>query len=578
LAFVRAWRRFVAFRWADELEHRAAADPTALFELANNQLDIAWYGALAFQTATVLFRALNETAVENQTVSGVQHYLQTTAFDNAIVPGGVVQFNEDGQADNVFEIVQTKVTSALSDGAWAIRATTLFPEAQTSGDFEVKGKWVAELERCGPQFVRHNLRKCTRDSLRQVSFYWVDSRGYPCYDMNTPCSCVVQDSFALPPPIFQDCEYVSLHSSNGVAIVALATFGAATCALCLALLLYHYNHVVMKAGQREFLLLMCLGGLWCNLAAVSFLGPNQERMCVTRVFSLLFSLTLLIGALTVKVYRIYRIWNNSSMRRIVITAKDMFKLLALILLGLIVVFTAWMAVDTPTTISQATQRTSGEVTVTVHVEVCQYSKQVTFPVISVAYILLILLYCNLLSFQGRNSDSKYMESRSIMFASYCMSFIVCLVIVLVATAELPISSAILLITLGLVSTSVMFVSLVLGPKLYFVSRPGIAGARKAIKRRLASSSKATIDEAVKQTQTQTQTQATTSDAARSQSPSGSPGALLDSISYPSFARSAASTSAGDTSEGISFSPDGLGSEPSSRLLQAEEASASLTAA
>uniref|UniRef100_A0A7S2WLK5 G-protein coupled receptors family 3 profile domain-containing protein n=1 Tax=Mucochytrium quahogii TaxID=96639 RepID=A0A7S2WLK5_9STRA len=480
--FVERWRMYEGFTWVSNLAQVQGVDPTKLFAEPSQQKQVHWYAALAYESARILLRALNQTST--QTEVGVRDYLASSVFSNTILPGGSVRFNQNGQADSQFSIVQG-VVSMTDSGTVVNNIHTLYPESEKSGDFERLSTWSAQDVPCSLRFTVDILTSCDPSSQRMIVHYWVDGNGYKCPNVSEPCACTLGD-FQLPASIKIDCEYLAVDSQQGTAVVVLCSIGAFICFASLTILLIQYNHVVMKAGQREFLALMCFAGIWCNIAGISFLGPNESGMCITRVFSLLFSVALLVGALTVKVYRIYKIWNNSSMKRIIITAFDMLKLLSVLMLGMFIIFLVWMLVERPHAITESLFfRVAGH-QVETELQVCQYNRTAIFPSLSIAYIVLILVYCNILSFQGRNSDAKYMESRSIMAASYCISFIILLVVILIVTADLPAASTIVLIALSLVFTSVLFVGLVLGPKLYFAASVGIKDVKEKVRRKFTS--------------------------------------------------------------------------------------------
>mmetsp|Transcript_16705 Transcript_16705/g.29575 ORF Transcript_16705/g.29575 Transcript_16705/m.29575 type:complete len:857 (-) Transcript_16705:70-2640(-) len=483
-SFLRLWRLFEAYQWTEDLAERAELDKSALFELTSSQLPAEWYGALGYQAAKIMFEAVDNCEIK--TKQGIQSYLQESTFQT-ILPTGEIQFNEYGQADNDFNIIQAKVeASSLNINDFKVTAETLFPVSEKSEEFESRQQDKTFLQVCKPSNVGTRTSLCDDANQRTVTFFWVDSRQRACDFEDIPCNCRITESFELPKAQKLACEFLSKDTRDGSILLSLASISGVFCFCALIVTLYFYNNNVMKAGQREFLVLMAIAGIWCNIAASSFLGQNDDEMCLTRVFSLLSSITLLLSALTVKVYRIYRIWNNSSMKRVIVTVEDMIKLLVVLLAVELIICVLWFAFEKPHMSREVIKSQAGQVEFEVSVQVCVYYVTNSFPSASLVYVFSLLIFCNAISFQSRNSDSKYMESRSIMFASYCFTFIFVITIALLATTDLPTASVVLLVSLSLSFTSVVFILLILGPKMYFVMSPGLSMLTATVKRPFVS--------------------------------------------------------------------------------------------
>ncbi len=485
-AFVASWRLAEAYSWADELDQRATQqkDSSALFELADSQLPILWYGALGYATAKVALEALSLATVQTRT--GVKEFLQQHSF-STILPGGSLSFDDYGQAQYKSTIVQSRIDD---DGVPI--AETLFPAADASADFQVKSGWDEDMRTCDQSFIGSLQTSCNTASKRTTRFFWTDASGVICQDPLTPCDCVLDGSIELQQAIETECEYLPLNSTNGILVLVCASTAAVLCFFALVIVLWSYNSLVMKAGQREFLALMVWSGIWCNFSAISYLGPNTSSACISRMFFTVLSLTLLIGSLTVKVYRIYKIWSNRSMRRIVVTTRDMLMVLGAIMLGIFVLFCVWMFTGPPKAVTKTSEIIlPGGMRFEMEATTCVYSDSPIMPSLCISYIVMILLFCNVLSFQGRNSDSKYLESKSILLASYCITFVFILVLTCATALDLPASSLVLVVALGLIFSSSSLISFVVGPKLYFVTQVGLSTAKRAVGSAARRSSKKT---------------------------------------------------------------------------------------
>ncbi|GBG31341.1 Metabotropic glutamate receptor-like protein B [Hondaea fermentalgiana] len=510
--WAQRWRLFEAYAWADEAFEEDAsstsggAASTTMFTLPENQLAIEWYAALAYESARVLVQSLENA--NSASTKSVRSYMQKTSFTNSIIPGGTIKFNANGQAEYEMTLVQADITILDEDETNVeLSVRNLYPPAEKTGELTSSLIFGAEPSNCTMVgFVQAVATSCEDDS-REVIYFWADREGRQCPDPNEPCAC--DNTFAqieLPTTGSLQCPYVPYKSLTGRILISLSSIGAIICYIFLFVVLRHYSSVAMKAGQREFLVLMCFAGIWCNVAAMSFLGPNQTNKCRTRIANLALSLTLLVGSLTVKVYRIWRIWNNSTMRRISISAFFMFKILMGIMFGMTLLLIVWFAVDAPQAMEASLTNADVhlyQITglhVTFSANVCVYfggsnadshNEYIVFPVLGVVYVVLILLYTTFLSYQGRNSDAKYMESRSIMMASYVTTMIIFLTMILVAGLPLEVKSQTFLISSTLVFTSLILILLVIGPKVYFVTAPEFASVSRAVKKKIGSGSRQT---------------------------------------------------------------------------------------
>ncbi|KAG0231226.1 hypothetical protein BGW42_000381 [Actinomortierella wolfii] len=72
------------------------------------------------------------------------------------------------------------------------------------------------------------------------------------------------------------------------------------------------HHIVIKASSPTFCICELLGILFVAIWCLLYVGIPNEASCIAQMFLVPVGATLLVGSLTVKNYRIYRIFNNSS--------------------------------------------------------------------------------------------------------------------------------------------------------------------------------------------------------------------------------------------------------------------------
>ena len=98
---------------------------------------------------------------------------------------------------------------------------------------------------------------------------------------------------------------------------------------------------VIKSAQRSLCLLFCLGAAMTCLSLLSFLGENTDSNCVQRPWLFHISVTIMFGALFVKVYRVWRVFDNPSLKTRHLTLGAMYKKLAMLVCVDLVILLVW---------------------------------------------------------------------------------------------------------------------------------------------------------------------------------------------------------------------------------------------
>lgn len=95
----------VAANWWDPaMSDPAAKDFIAKFKAANNGDNPEWYSALGYETARVLFKAIEAAGTLDK--AKVRDALAATNITGSLVVGGVVKFKDNGQIDNPYIMTQ----------------------------------------------------------------------------------------------------------------------------------------------------------------------------------------------------------------------------------------------------------------------------------------------------------------------------------------------------------------------------------------------------------------------------------------------------------------------------------------
>jgi len=110
------------------------------------------------------------------------------------------------------------------------------------------------------------------------------------------------------------CDYAHIGASSGA--IGLTSLAVLITALFTLNLVFHWNHPLVRSGQREWLLVMCCGALICELQFfVTDIGRPTRTGCVGSRLSLMIGSELLLGGLTVKLLRLHRLVLNGKLAR-----------------------------------------------------------------------------------------------------------------------------------------------------------------------------------------------------------------------------------------------------------------------
>ena len=97
--------------------------------------------------------------------------------------------------------------------------------------------------------------------------------------------------------------------------MVLSCLGATLQVVALIYAWVHRTTKTMKASQYELLFLFQLGLLMLSFTPIPFLGAPTNVSCVVRIWFMNVSVSLTNGALVVKMWRVWKVFNNKKMKR-----------------------------------------------------------------------------------------------------------------------------------------------------------------------------------------------------------------------------------------------------------------------
>ncbi|KAJ3365107.1 hypothetical protein GGF32_000287 [Allomyces javanicus] len=205
------------------------------------------------------------------------------------------------------------------------------------------------------------------------------------------------------------------------AVVSVAAAGGILVAATAVRIMRLLTHPEMKKASPMFLG-VTLAGIGMAFAAVPiYVGVPTDAVCAVQPWLLAGAFSVAIGAVTVRNFRIYRIFSNPFASTVVLRNHVLFVWLAGILAVDVVLLAIWTAVDAPvpTDVKLATSRYTA----------CQ-SKDAQFQTVMVALLYVtkaaLLLFSLWLALQTRAAGGGYSESKSIAFAIYNLTLVLCI--------------------------------------------------------------------------------------------------------------------------------------------------------
>jgi len=263
-------------------------------------------------------------------------------------------------------------------------------------------------------------------------------------------------------------DYANFEASDagGVAILTVLGVGMLTIACSAAILLAWYNHPVMRYSSQPFLAIILVGAFLSLLSGFFWLGELHTWKCTLTLWLLPVGLVLILAPMLTKNFRVWRIVSRSnSFKRIRITNTQLAAFVGGCLAVQLALSAVWTAVEPPT------GRDVLDGFPEAHYE-CHVS--LPFLLANVAYLLVLVLACLVLSFLTRDVMTDFNESRVLAFLVY--NFLVMGVIMVLLTLFVPDEAAgghTVARVLVLVLCTVGTVAMVFGQKLFHI----LAGTR-----------------------------------------------------------------------------------------------------
>uniref|UniRef100_A0A7S2RGD5 G-protein coupled receptors family 3 profile domain-containing protein n=1 Tax=Mucochytrium quahogii TaxID=96639 RepID=A0A7S2RGD5_9STRA len=244
---------------------------------------------------------------------------------------------------------------------------------------------------------------------------------------------VVSDDFPKVPPSVSFTENFNYISSSlkitSLVLASLLVLGT----IFLMVWTWRKRRTRIIARAQWTLLEVFLLGIALASLSTLFIGVKDARSvshgvksfsCMAFYWCWPIGMSLTFGALVMKLWRIWRIFDNKSMKRIRITNKDLYKMLAAIVSVDLIILIVWSIVA-PLKYERVVISRDAFGNPISSYGTCQGKNAVVYEALIVIYQGILFLTGVIICFKVRKADGEYQESKYIMISivSQCQLYI-----------------------------------------------------------------------------------------------------------------------------------------------------------
>ena len=326
-------------------------------------------------------------------------------------------------------VVGSPVLSALSDVCGMDSFTFLAND--TSGAPSNVATVTLEVDcprTCSDDDMVYTLGPCDSITIRRtVTWSW-----------DTSSDCDLPRASGLPATSEIECDYVGRRSRPAIVIyVFIAVFITAKLILLLYILA-NRREKVFTMSQPLFCTITILGGVIADITPVWLMGELTTERCMTFASWMLITVTLLYGPLVIKTYRVWKIFDNETMRKVRLSNAKLLAWLAgyLILEGAIIA-AAFAA--------SPVEAVEYKFSISDFAKIDRYKcsdANTFFPYVAYTLTVVPAIAALFLAYKTRNVQAEYTENRPILASLYTLSFaaLVMIPITYIAISPSPSSS------------------------------------------------------------------------------------------------------------------------------------------
>ena len=222
------------------------------------------------------------------------------------------------------------------------------------------------------------------------------------------------------------------NSGLFAAVIALASFGVVICSAMVIYFFRNRTETSIQYADWRFTCAFIFGSVLLNGSTYTLLGENTDELCLTRLWTFhgLFAMTL--SPLFVKIWRMNLLVGKNAVNftRVTINHTTAACWTLPLIVAQLLILMIFTLVDPP--VSTELIETSGSSMV--QRIVCQTETN-AFVITQGVFIGLILFTGCVLAYKTRNLDSRFKETKQLIFAIYNVSFVFVIISVVVGVSD-----------------------------------------------------------------------------------------------------------------------------------------------
>lgn len=217
-------------------------------------------------------------------------------------------------------------------------------------------------------------------------------------------------------------SFIEYDEAWAIVLMIKATFGLLSVAFVVVVMALYWNTPIVKSSGREQMILLLVGVASCFLSTFFFVSKPSIAICFFQRFSLWFCLSLILGALLVKLIRISRIFlrsKTSSSRpkftepryQILFTLLIVFVESVIVLISMVTVYPQVSEIEDRDGLNSPTFLISCE------------APHIAPLVILALYHTLLIIICNVLAVLSIRFPDNFNESKYVAFTTFALGLI-----------------------------------------------------------------------------------------------------------------------------------------------------------
>lgn len=263
---------------------------------------------------------------------------------------------------------------------------------------------------CSSEHWHYSLGECDSSTLISwITFHWKNSHPW-----NSSLSMDCEGS-SLPQSIASPCSRVPYDSSPGIVLIVIGVVGLITILLLALFVWKTRNTEVMKTMQSPFLLIS-LAGAGLGMAGIfPSIADYSPFMCSLNPILTSLGLMLIHVSLYVRIMRIYRLFKNVELQRMVLTDALLYRIIIKYMSAVCILLLLWVLTGGPSVDYDEILLSNGH---KVTWKRCGNKKiGVWFYMIAILLLYIICKNCYLAN-KIRKMPSKFQDAKYVLVAIY----------------------------------------------------------------------------------------------------------------------------------------------------------------